>query len=71
MKSLNVQRMIFGFCLLIVYATLISMIALGTVKEDTSAGLKELIGGLLVITGNFAQWCFSDKGNNKDDGGNG
>ena len=57
------QKMIFGFYLLTVVAVLIGIIALGTVREETSAGLKELEGGLLVMIGGFSQWCFTTIGN--------
>ncbi len=64
--SLDGQKMLFGFCLLIINALLIVVIAIGKVEDTTSAGLKELIGGLLVMDGGFAQWCFSNNGKDKD-----
>jgi Flp pilus assembly protein protease CpaA len=55
------SRMIFGFCLLFVLAALIAVIALGKVEDATSAGLKELIGGLLVLAGGFANYAFGNR----------
>ncbi len=64
--SLDSQKMLFGFCLLIINALLIVVIGIGKVEDATSAGLKELIGGLLVMDGGFAAWCFNDRGRDKD-----
>lgn len=38
-------------------------IGLGKVEETTSYGLKEIVTGLLVLSGSFAQWAF---GSSKD-----
>ena len=54
--------MIFGFCLLVLMASLAVIIALGHVEEKTSFGLQQILGALAVLTGGFAQWAFS-KGN--------
>ena len=61
MKQLSgdTLRMALGFYLVTVVALLIGIIALGKVEEDTSAGLKELEGGMLVLIGGFSQWAFS------------
>jgi hypothetical protein len=34
-------------------------IGLGKVEQATSFGLNDLIGGFLVLSGAFAQWCFT------------
>lgn len=52
-------RMIFGFCLLLLMATLAIVIALGHVEERTSFGLQQILGALAVLSGGFAQWAFS------------
>ncbi len=51
----------FGFAVLIIIATLIAIIGLGDVKEENSAGIKELIGALIFAFGLFCQWAFSRK----------
>ena len=53
--------MIFGFLLLVLLAVLAAIIALGEVKSDTSHGLNEILGGLLVLAGGFAHWAFGDR----------
>lgn len=60
----DVQRMIFGFLLLIILASLTARVALGRVEEATSYGLMPLITTLSTLSGAFAQWAFSGK---KDD----
>ena len=62
--SSDQQRMIFGFLLLIILATLTARVALGRVEEATSYGLMPLITCLATLSGAFAQWAFSGK---KDD----
>ena len=52
-------KMLFGFLLVLVIATLAAAIALGKVHQDSSYGLPQLLGGLLVLAGQFAQWAFS------------
>jgi hypothetical protein len=50
--------MIFGFLLLLLLAVLAGTIALGKVQQDTSFGLQDILGGLLVLAGGFAHWAF-------------
>jgi hypothetical protein len=60
LNSLNMEqaKLLFGFLLLILMASLCAIIAIGHVKQETSYGLPEIIGGLLVLAGHFAQWAF-------------
>ena len=53
-------KMIFGFATLVVLAVLAAMIALGHVEMQTSYGLAQIIGGLLVLAGGFAHWAFGE-----------
>lgn len=53
-------KMIFGLLLLILLAVLASTIALGKVEQQTSFGLQDILGGLLVLAGGFAHWCFGE-----------
>ena len=56
--SIEQQKMIFGFLLLVLLTILATIIALGNVKQDTSHGLDQILGGLLVLSGGFAHWAF-------------
>ncbi len=56
--NLALLKMIFGFLLLILLATLAALIALGKVEQSTSHGLDQILGGLLVLSGGFAHWAF-------------
>jgi thiol:disulfide interchange protein len=53
-------KMIFGFLMLLVLALLAALIALGDVRQDTSHGLTYILGGLTVLSGQFAQWAFGE-----------
>ncbi len=55
------QKIIFGFCLLIILALLTAATALGKVHKESSFGLEYLLGCFSTLTGAFAQWCFSKK----------
>lgn len=59
-------KVLFGFLLLALLAVLAAIIALGKVEQNTSVGLQEILGGLLVLSGGFAHWCFGDS-DKKDD----
>ena len=62
------SRMIFGFCLLALMASLAGVIAIGHVEEKTSFGLQQILGSLAVLSGGFAQWAFSKRdGDDKGD----
>ncbi len=67
--SPDIQRMIFGFILLMILAGLAAMIALGHIEEKTSYGLMPLLTTLSTLAGGFAQWAFShqDKPQDKPD----
>lgn len=51
-------KLAFGMLLLIILALLSAIIALGKVEATTSHGLDTLLGGLLTLSGGFANWCF-------------
>ena len=51
-------KILFGFLLLLILASLAAVIGLGKVESTTSYGLDIILGGLLTLAGGFAQWCF-------------
>ena len=51
-------KILFGVLLLILLTALAAAIAIGKVEQNTSFGLQDLLGGLLVLSGAFSQWCF-------------
>jgi hypothetical protein len=51
-------KMLFGFVLMMLVAAIALVIALGKVEEQTSYGLQDILGGLLVLCGSFAHWAF-------------
>jgi hypothetical protein len=53
------QKMMFGFCILLVLTVLAAVIALGHVEEKTSFGLSFVLGALSSLNGAFANWAFS------------
>lgn len=55
-------KMIFGFAILVVLATLAAIVGLGKVEMQTSYGLNIILGGLTTLSGMFAQWAFGSKG---------
>lgn len=65
--SMDELKMAWGFLLLLIAGGLIARIALGTVQEETSFGLTQMIGVLGVLAGGWATWAFSSKGPPKDD----
>jgi hypothetical protein len=58
--SMPVLKMVFGYMLLVVLASLAAAIALGNVQQESSHGLDQILGGLLVISGAFAHWAFGE-----------
>ena len=62
MKSITMPqaKMLFGFLLLLVIGALCATIAIGHVRQETSYGLPEILGGLLVLAGGFANWAFGE-----------
>jgi len=58
-RWLDFFKLAFGFLLLILLAGLCAVIGLGKVEADTSFGLQDILGGLLVLSGGFAHWCFT------------
>jgi hypothetical protein len=69
MKSLNMAqlKMAFGFALLLCIATLSGIIAIGHVTQEHSYGLPEILGGLLVLAGGFANWAFGESRSSSKD----
>ena len=58
--NLSYWKMGFGFLLLLVTGVLAGMIALGKVTQESSYGLPEILGGLLTLSGGFANWAFGE-----------
>lgn len=56
--SVTQQKMVFGFLLLVILATLIIVIAVGKVEQQTSYGLEGVIGALATLAGAFGNWAF-------------
>lgn len=54
------MKLMFGFGILVVLATLAMIIAIAHVKADSSFGLEIILGGLLTLSGGFAGWAFRD-----------
>jgi hypothetical protein len=52
------MKMWFGFILLVLLGVLAAVFGLGTVKAESSHGLDQILGGLLVLAGGFAHWAF-------------
>ena len=57
----------FGFLLLLVIGALAALIAFGDVKQDSSYGLPEILGGLLALAGGFANWAFGESRSSRPD----
>jgi hypothetical protein len=53
-------KMLFGFVLLLCITGLSAAIAIAHVRQETSYGLPEILGGLLVLAGGFANWAFGE-----------
>lgn len=51
-------KILFGFFILLVLAVLAALIALGSVRAESSFGLNIILGGLLTLSGGFASWAF-------------
>jgi hypothetical protein len=64
MKNMD-PRMIFGFCLLGIFAILALAIAFGRIEETTSFGLQPILGGLTGLGGAWGVWAFSKKDDEK------
>ncbi len=64
--SLDQQKMVVGFLLVVIYAVLAGLIALGSVHKDTSYGLDFILGGLNSMTTGFTVWCFTSRNQGED-----
>ena len=51
-------KILYGFMLLVMLASLAVVIALGKVEQSTSYGLLPIITALATLSGAFAQWAF-------------
>jgi len=60
-------KMVFGFLLLFCIAVLAAVIAIGHVRQETSYGLPEILGGLLALAGGFANWAFGESRSSSKD----
>jgi hypothetical protein len=61
-------KIMFGFFILSVLASLAIIIALGKVHAESSFGLDIILGGLLTLSGGFAGWAFRDEKKPTDEG---
>jgi hypothetical protein len=52
---------VFGILLLLILAALCTVIGLGKVEQATSFGLQDLVGGLLVLAGGYANSVFGNR----------
>lgn len=67
MTNLDFWKLIFGFSMLVILASLAVIIALGKVEQTTSYGLLPIITALATLSGNFAQWAFQSRDKDKKD----
>ncbi len=58
MKQID-PRFLLGFGILAVLTVLSLLIALGSVKQESSYGLEIVLGSLATLCGAFSQWAFS------------
>jgi hypothetical protein len=65
-KWLPFLKMLFGVLLLVLLATLAAVIGLGKVQQETSFGLQDILGGLLVLSGAYSQWAFGGTASKRD-----
>lgn len=68
LRWLPFGKLLFGLILLLILAVLSAIIALGKVESTTSHGLDTLLGGLLTLSGGFANWCFKTAKDADDEG---
>lgn len=71
-RWLPFMKVTFGFLLLLLLTILALAIGLGKVQQETSFGLQDILGGLLVLSGAYSQWAFGgpsskEVGNGKTD----
>lgn len=58
-KWLPFLKLVLGYCLVLMLGVLAATFGLGKVEAQSSFGLQEILGGLLVLSGGFTQWAFS------------
>jgi hypothetical protein len=58
-------KMLYGFLLLLILASLAITFAIAHVEEKTSYGLMPIIVALATLSGGFAQWAFGSSGSDK------
>jgi hypothetical protein len=58
-------KLLIGLLMFLSLVGLAMVIGLGHVEQNSSFGLQDVLGGLLVAFGSWAQWSFG--GSRKDD----
>lgn len=69
LKSLDARTLfgwLYGFGLLASIDVLAAAIAMGKVHQESSFGLPTLLGCLITLTGQWAQWAFSQMPKKED-----
>ncbi len=59
-------KMIFGLLLMLFMVVLAALVALAHVHQDSSYGLDYILGSLATLAGQFGQWAFGRKPDEKD-----
>lgn len=57
-KWIPFLKLVLGYLLVLMLGVLAATFGLGRVESESSFGLQEILGGLLVLSGGFAHWCF-------------
>ena len=58
-------KLLIGLLMFLSLVALAAIIGLGKVEQQSSFGLQDVLGGLLVAFGAWSQWAFA--GSRKDD----
>lgn len=59
-------KLLIGLMMFLSLVALASVIGLGHVEQNTSFGLQDVLGGLLVAFGAWSQWAFSGRDKDED-----
>lgn len=54
-------KLVIGLLMFLSLVALASIIGLGKVEQNSSFGLQDVLGGLLVAFGAWSQWAFSGR----------
>jgi membrane protein YqaA with SNARE-associated domain len=68
--KIDMLKIIFGFCWLLVLSGLVVLIATRTVTQNESYGLMPIVVALATVGGGFSNWAFgsgANKPKDKDD----